>query len=251
MCKEKSSYSIHGLQVLEDNIIWIWSRGSEAVIIDPSVTEPVAKWLESKELKLISIIQTHHHNDHIGGTKGLLNYWPKANIIASKADIKRIPFQTISVSHGDEFSLMGSTVKVLEVAGHTNAHLAYYISFNNPLISRPALFCGDTLFGAGCGRLFEGTAQEMYKSLNYLKALPDETEVYCAHEYTEANLRWAVSIFPEDMPIQKRLRNTIKMRAEGLLSLPSTIREEKETNLFFRAKNVEEFTRLRSNKDNW
>ncbi len=246
-----NKWSIYGIPVLEDNIIWIWFRENEAVVIDPSNTRPVIEWLEAKHLKLIGILQTHHHLDHIGGTKGLLEYWPQANVYASKADLTRIPFQTISVKEKDEFELLGGQIKVLEVPGHTKTHLAFYVPQTKEEESTPLLFCGDTLFAAGCGRLFEGTASEMYKAIQRLKCLPDETEVYCAHEYTEANLRWANSIHPENLAIKNRLQKVIKLRANGLSTLPTTISEEKETNLFIRSKNLDEFTYLRNHKDNW
>jgi len=251
MYNEKNCYSIHGLPVLQDNIIWIWVRESEAVVIDPSLSKPVESWLKAHSLNLIGVLQTHHHDDHIGGTLDLLDHWPKAAVVASKADIKRIPFQTISVSDKDEIYFMGCQVKVLDVAGHTKAHIAYYLPPQNGIASSPSLFCGDTLFGAGCGRLFEGTAENMYKALGRLNSLPENTKIYCAHEYTEANLRWAETIRPNDLSIKKRLKEVTIKRGKGLLSIPSSIREERETNLFIRAKSIEEFAKLRLHKDNW
>ncbi len=251
MDKGKNSYSIHGIPVLTDNIIWIWVRGNNAVVVDPSISEPVELWLNTRGVKLLGVLQTHHHDDHIGGTEELLNKWPGINVVASKADKSRIPFQTISVVDKDEFSLMGCSINVLDVAGHTRAHIAYYIPPLRGVSSEPSLFCGDTLFGGGCGRLFEGTAEEMHKALSLLNKLPDNTKVYCAHEYTEANLRWAISIQPQDLLIRQRLNNVRRAREEGLLSLPSTIGEERRTNLFMRAKTIEEFSRLRIHKDNW
>ena len=112
MYKQKNRSSIHGLPVLKDNIIWIWIRGNEAVVIDPAVAEPVEAWLKKEQLNLKAILQTHHHDDHIGGTKDLLNQWPKASVVASKADLSRIPFQTISVTHKDKLQLMGSQIEV-------------------------------------------------------------------------------------------------------------------------------------------
>lgn len=251
MYNEKNCYSIHGLPVLQDNIIWILVKGNEAVVVDPSVTKPVEEWLDKQNLKLIGILQTHHHEDHIGGTEGLLNHWSNAEVVASKADLKRIPFQTKSVSHMDELLIMGCQVKVLEVAGHTKTHLAYFIPSQDGVSSKPLLFCGDTLFGAGCGRIFEGTVEELHKSIQLLNKLPKDTQVYCAHEYTESNLRWALTIKPSDKLISSRLNDVEKRRFKGLSSLPSSIEEERKTNLFIRAKNIEEFTKLRLQKDSW
>ena len=254
MYKEKNSYSIHGIPVLKDNIIWILVKGTEAVVIDPAIAKPVEMWLKNQNLKLIAVLQTHHHDDHIGGTKSLIKQWPGATVIASGADRNRIPFQTLSVTGGDDLNLMGLSMKVLDVAGHTNTHLAYYIPPKRDSVGgniKASLFCGDTLFGGGCGRLFEGTPEKMYESLRLLNELPENTKVYCAHEYTKSNLLWALSIYPKDVLIKKRLESVNKRREEGLLTIPTTILEERETNLFIRAKDVEEFSQLRLHKDNW
>ncbi len=251
MYKEKNSYSIHGIPALNDNIIWIWVKGEEAVVIDPPIAEPVQLFLKKQNLKLVGVLQTHHHEDHTGGTKDLIKAWPNSPVLAAKADKRRIPFQTISVVGGDKLNLMGCPVEVLDVAGHTNAHIAYYLPPSLIYKNESSLFCGDTLFGGGCGRIFEGTAQEMYQALSLLKALPDNTKVYCAHEYTQSNLQWALSIYPNNLLIKNRLKKVIKMREEGLLTIPTTILEEKKTNLFIRAKDVVEFSKLRLDKDNW
>ncbi len=248
---EEGPSSIHPIPVLNDNIIWIWTVRNKAVVIDTAIAGPVETWLKEKNLILTAVLQTHHHSDHIGGTKDLINQWPKAEVIASAADLDRIPFQTISVRDQDQISLLNTKVKVLEVAGHTSAHLAYFLPGSDSSHKVPALFCGDTLFGAGCGRLFEGSPKEMYLALQCLGSLPEQTEVYCAHEYTEENLQWAASLFPNDEKIKKRLELVKVLRKNGQLSLPSKISIEKDTNLFLRAKNIEEFTQLRHNKDNW
>ncbi len=251
MYNEKESYSITGLPVLKDNIIWIWAKGTEAVAIDPAVAKPVVAWLKKHKLKLIGILQTHHHDDHIGGTQDLLKQWPEAEVIASKADLNRIPFQTISVTDQDEFYLMGCKVVVIGVNGHTSSHIAFYIPPIKNVSAYPSLFSGDTLFAAGCGRLFEGTPEEMFNSLQKINQLPKTTKIYCAHEYTEANLRWAMSIYPEDLSIEKRYKKTKQIIHSGLISLPTSLEEERQTNLFIRARSIEEFTRLRLHKDNW
>ena len=251
MRQQIKDFIIHPIPVLTDNIIWIWVKENQAVVIDPAISEPIINWLKSNELDLKAVLQTHHHEDHIGGTESLLRIWPTASVIAAKADIERIPFQTHSVINDDKLVLMGEQVKVLEVPGHTKSHVSYYLSRSKEPIPDPVLFCGDTLFGGGCGRLFEGTPNEMFTSLNRFKKLPGNTKVYCAHEYTEANLIWARSIYPEDSRIKERLQNVKKQRAQGLSSLPSTITEERETNLFLRAKTSKEFSELRLHKDNW
>ena len=243
--------SIHALPVLQDNIIWIWIKGDQAVVVDPAISEPVKTWLQTRKLSLEAVLQTHHHADHIGGTLELLRYWPNAAVVAAAADRDRIPFQTISVRDSDRISLLDSSVEVLAVAGHTRAHIAYYLPTNKEDREDPALFCGDTLFGAGCGRLFEGTAEDMYKALQRLCCLPAKTRVYCAHEYTEANLRWAAALHPEDVAINERLADVSSRRKLGALSLPSSISEEQRTNLFVRAQSSKELAELRQHKDQW
>ncbi len=248
---KKELYEINPIPVLKDNIIWVWVDNQQAVVVDPALTEPVKQWLEVRGLNLIAILQTHHHSDHIGGTEGLLKHWPRASVIAAKSDQDRIPFQTISVCGGDKFSLMNHELHVLNVRGHTRNHVAYYIPNKSNQKEHPALFCGDTLFGGGCGRLFEGTAEDMYKALNRLALLPPQTRVYCAHEYTEANLRWALSLQPDNKEIKQRLKKVIQLRKRGELTLPSTISEEASTNLFIRAKSSDELGALRKHKDYW
>ncbi len=250
MRSNNEDYAIYPLPVLQDNIIWLLVRGSEVVVVDPAVSNPVANWIEDKRLNLKAILQTHHHQDHIGGSLELKRRWPQANIIASKADIDRIPFQTLSVCDGDEITLLDIKIKILEVPAHTNAHVAYYIHEKRDQMP-PVLFCGDTLFGAGCGKIFEGTYKDMYQSLQRIKALPLNTKIYCAHEYTEDNLLWANSLEPKNRLISKRLEEVRRTRGEGLLTLPSSIQEEMNTNLFLLAQSPDELGMLRQHKDNW
>ena len=249
MLEKESEFTIHPIAVLQDNIVWVWVHNCNAVVVDPSISSPIKKWLLDKKLSLQAILQTHHHEDHIGGTKELIKKWPNAMVVASRKELKRIPFQTFSVDNNDIFNLMDSKVKVIEVDGHTNNHLAFYISKENSKFN--ILFPGDTIFGGGCGRLIEGTALQMFKSLNKLNSLPENTKIYSAHEYTENNLKWALSIKSNDISITERLKIVQTKRQDGKPSLPSTITEERKTNLFLRAKNVKELKMLREHKDNW
>ncbi|MCP9810198.1 hydroxyacylglutathione hydrolase, partial [Cyanobium sp. HWJ4-Hawea] len=207
--------------------------------------EPVRAILEERGLELIAILQTHHHSDHIGGTAGLLRRWPKAAVIASHADRDRIPLQTEGVAGGMGFQLLGEEVEVIDVPGHTRAHLAYWLPESGHL------FCGDTLFAGGCGRLFEGTAQQMHSSLQKLRSLPGATKVWCAHEYTASNLGWAAAEEPQNPAIAKRLNQVLALRSDGVATIPSTIDLEQATNLFMRAEGPEQLAALRQRKDSW
>ena len=249
--EKQNSFIIHPLQVMTDNIVWIWTSGNKAVVIDPSKTKPVKEWLISRKMNLEAILQTHHHEDHIGGTKGLIDLWPTAKIIASKYDKKRIPLQTISVKDGEDLILMNFQIKILEIPGHTNTHIAFYLNSKEEAMKKPALFCGDTLFAGGCGRIFEGTSKIMYRSLQKINSLPLETQIYCGHEYTELNLKWAYSLYPNSITIRNKLQEVIEKRKNGIITLPTNLLEERKINLFLRAKSVEEFTYLRKHKDNW
>ena len=246
------SDGIKPLPVLQDNVVWIWTRGNEAVVVDPAVAEPVRQWLLDRKLELRAVLQTHHHADHIGGTPDLLTQWPSAAVIAAAADRERIPFQTVSLQPGTRIELLGQPVSVLDVKAHTRAHLAYVLPQGCcPEQPTPVLFCGDTLFGAGCGRLFEGSPEDMHQALKRLEGLPDNTIVHCAHEYTEGNLRWAHALRPDDQAIAERLNSVRDLRSRGGLSLPSTMGEERRTNLFLRASSVQELGELRRHKDSW
>tara|TARA_B100000575_G_C23080156_1_gene622311 strand:- start:597 stop:1352 length:756 start_codon:yes stop_codon:yes gene_type:complete len=249
MFEKESEFTIHPINVLQDNIVWVWVHNCNAVVVDPSISAPVEKFLLEKDLTLKAILQTHHHYDHIGGTQKLIRRWPESKVIASKKDLARIPFQTFPVNDKDIFRLFDSEIKVIEVHGHTNNHIAFYVSKRNTKYN--VLFPGDTLFGAGCGRLLEGTPSQMFESLYKLNSLPENTKIYSAHEYTENNLKWALSLESKNSSIIKRLKLVQNKLRKGLSSLPSTISEERKTNLFLRAQNIEEFTMLRKHKDSW
>ncbi|MFN6338777.1 MAG: hydroxyacylglutathione hydrolase [Cyanobacteriota bacterium] len=238
------------LPVLHDNYVFVLHNGREAVVVDPAVDGPVREWLEGRQLALVAILHTHHHSDHIGGTPGLLRRWPGARVFAAAADRARIPCQTDGVVEGQVIPLLGRRAHVLEVPGHTRAHVAFYLPADGPG-RRGELFCGDTLFAGGCGRLFEGTAEQMHASLRRLMALPDETRVWCAHEYTEANLSWAVAEAPHLAAIAERLASVRRERRAGHPTIPSTVALERRTNLFARAGDAAELAALRRGKEAW
>ncbi len=233
------------LPVLRDNYLFVLHDGRQAAVVDPAVDAAAIRWLRERDLELVAVLQTHHHNDHIGGTPGLLRAWPAAAVVASRADRERIPFQTLGVGEGDRFELLGQPVEVLEVPGHTRCHLAYHLPVQGEL------FCGDTLFAGSCGRLFEGTPAQMFHSLQRLGALPGPTRVWCAHEYTATNLRWAAAQRPDDAAIAVRLEQVQQTRRQGRPTIPSSIAEERRTNLFLRAGDAEELAALRRSRNDW
>jgi hydroxyacylglutathione hydrolase len=180
--------------------------------------------LQEEELTLDAILVTHHHHDHIGGISELKRAFPHVNIVAPSAE--PIPGVSQSVDDGDQVEIFGERFMVLSVPGHTAGHVAY--------VGDEKLFCGDTLFSGGCGRLFEGTPAQMYSSLQKIAALPDETEVYCAHEYTSSNIAFAL-VAEQDNPHLQRYREDVsRLRAQGISTIPSTLRQEKLINPFLR-----------------
>jgi len=258
------------IPVLEDNYVFVLhgaSNGSagasnggsnggpgQAIVVDPAVAEPVIAWLEQRQLEPIAVLHTHHHHDHIGGTPELLLRWPQLQVIAAAADRQRIPFQTQGVGDGDRLNLLGRAIEVMAMPGHTRAHIAFYLPPGEGPLGHPSqgeLFCGDTLFAGGCGRLLEGSPEQLWQSLQRLAALPAATRVWCSHEYTEANLRWAHHLHPDDQAIKDRLRQVLGERAAELPTIPSTMGEELLSNLFVRSRDVEEFTHYRHSKDHW
>ena len=250
------------IPVLEDNYVFVLHGSSDAsdgtpgqaVVVDPALAEPVIAWLEQRQLEPIAVLHTHHHHDHIGGTPALLRRWPRLQVIAAAADRQRIPFQTQGVGDGDRLSLLGRAIEVLAMPGHTRAHVAFYLPPGDGPADQPRegeLFCGDTLFAGGCGRLLEGSPEQLWQSLQRLAALPAATRIWCSHEYTEANLRWAHHLHPDDQAIKDRLRQVLGERAAERPTIPSTIGEELLSNLFMRSRDVEEFTHYRHSKDHW
>jgi len=206
---------------------------NNALAVDPGEAAPLQKALTEYSLQLQAVLITHHHADHQGGLPNLLRDNPRLDIYAPR--LEPVNRRSIELS-GDEtiqLKCMGEEslyVQVLSVAGHTRGHLAYYVR------TEQVLFCGDTLFGGGCGRLFEGTAQQMFDSLTKIAALPDNTRIYCAHEYTENNLAFAQAIEPDNTAIVERLAAVETTTANGHPSLPSTLQLEKATNPFLRCR---------------
>jgi hydroxyacylglutathione hydrolase len=212
----------------EDNYIWL-IRGTSpnrVAIVDPGDAAPVLAALEKRRLTPVAILCTHHHGDHVGGVGDILKVY---SIPVYGPARERIPTLTHRLADGDRFSLpdLGLDFEVLDVPGHTAGHIAYYGS--------GMLFCGDTMFSAGCGRLFEGTAEQMHTSLSRFAALPENTRIYCGHEYTEANLRFALAVEPGNPDIRAYRDQARAIRQQDLPTLPSTIGRERRVNPFLRA----------------
>ena len=216
-------FEITPLPAFKDNYIWLLTRGNDAYVVDPGDAAPVFAALEAAKLRLTGILITHHHADHQGGVAALVErYQPLVFAPASES----ITGCNRPLSGGETLDVLGVEVSVLAVPGHTLGHLAY--------LAPGVLFCGDTLFGAGCGRLFEGTPEQMTASLEAIAALPDDTLIYCAHEYTAMNLPFALAVEPENQAVQARVANVTARRAAGLATVPLMLREEKATNPFLR-----------------
>jgi len=216
----------------EDNYIWVVSDGSHAVVVDPGEAAPVRAYLAKRGWRLNAILLTHHHQDHVGGVADLLNgqavpvYGPAGEAIAHL---------THRLKNGDQVTIAAPALefRVLDVPGHTSGHIAYFQAADPR--GTPHVFCGDTLFACGCGRLFEGTPQQMLASLDALAALPGGTEVHCAHEYTLSNIRFALACEPENAQLQAWRDKASELRARHLPTLPTTIAHERAVNPFLRA----------------
>ena len=226
---------IHRIPVLSDNYIFLLvdAETGTAAVVDPAIAEPVLQLLQELKLELVAIFNTHHHGDHVGGNTQLLRHFPQAVVYGGAEDRGRIPGQQVFLQEGDRVSFINREAQVLFVPGHTKAHIAYYFPPSEP--HEPGeLFCGDTLFAGGCGRLFEGTPAQMVDSLSKIRALPDSTRVWCAHEYTLGNLRFAVTVEEQNQMLQARLERVKVMRQRLEATIPSILGEEKATNPFLR-----------------
>lgn len=225
----KQPLQVTAIPAFADNYLWLIHDGQHAAVVDPGDAAPIEAALASLNLKLDAILLTHHHADHAGGVAALL---AQRQIPVYGPARERIAGITVPLSGGDRVDLpaLGLALAVLDVPGHTAGHIAYVAH------DRHWLFCGDTLFAGGCGRLFEGTPEQMSASLAQLAALPEDTQVYCAHEYTVSNLRFAVAAEPDNPEVAARLEHEQQRRARGESTVPSTIGVEKRTNPFLRCR---------------
>lgn len=219
------------IKCLNDNYAYIYLNDKkEAFVVDPSEASPVIDTLEKNNLQLKYILNTHHHFDHIGGNFELKEKY-NCKVVGSKKDRDRIPGIDIEISDGDYWSFKEHTAQIIEIPGHTSGHIAFFFKSLN------AVFTGDTLFSLGCGRLFEGTPTMMWNSLKKLRALPDQTKIYCGHEYTLSNGKFINSIYPsEDMRL--KIESLVELNEKNLPSIPSTIADEKKMNIFLKADDI-------------
>ncbi len=225
---------IHMLPVLQDNYIFILidEDKKEAAVVDPALAGPVLNFLKQNELILTKIFNTHHHFDHVGGNKELVKAFPNVEVHAGINDSGRIPCQTHYLKHFDKVFFANEMAYIYFVPGHTLGHICYYFPFNN---GEHHLFIGDTIFAGGCGKLFEGTFEQMFASLKFLRdSLPEETKIWCAHEYTVENYLILQKLEPENIAIKKRLEHSIQLRKSNQFTVPFSMRDEKISSSFLR-----------------
>jgi hydroxyacylglutathione hydrolase len=250
------------LPALSDNYIFLLHSPKQnvAAVVDPAEAQPVLRRLEELGAELVMIFNTHHHMDHVGGNRELIEHFPNVYVCGSTQDRGRIPGQQVFLQEGDQVEFTDRIGEVIFVPGHTSGHIAYYF-FPRVEGETGELFCGDTLFAGGCGRLFEGTPAQMVDSLSKLRALPDNTRVWCAHEYTLKNLQFALTVDKENLDLQTRYTEVQEARRRLEATIPSHLGLEKRTNPFLRweqlalqsavkaTEPVQTFARLRGMKD--
>lgn len=218
------------LPAFSDNYIWLLHHQGRALVVDPGDAEPVTRWLAENQQQLDCILVTHHHGDHTGGVASLQKQ-TGAKVYGPATE--KLAFDHQALKHGDTFEWAGLIFKTLDVPGHTAGHIACWSS---PPGQDPILFCGDTLFSGGCGRIFEGTPAQMLKAMDTLMLLPAKTRVCCAHEYTLSNLKFALAVEPDNLALQAYIRRCQDLRAQNLPTLPSQLDTELQINPFLRSR---------------
>jgi hydroxyacylglutathione hydrolase len=242
----KNNIKIEIIPCLQDNYSYliIDKDKNDACVVDPSEAKPVINFIEKENINLKYILNTHHHFDHIGGNKELKQKY-NSIVVGYKNDCKRIPEISVLVEDNQIWKADNFEAKIIHIPGHTTGHIGFYF-FNEK-----AIFTGDTLFSLGCGRIFEGTYEEMFESLSKIKNLPDETKIYCGHEYTLQNSNFCIKHDPQNLNLQSKITNIKEKLDNNTPTIPSTLKDEKECNIFLRAKNVDSFSKLRDLKDNF
>jgi hydroxyacylglutathione hydrolase len=238
--------TVQAIPMLSDNYSWLLTESASGRIgiVDPAEADPAIAVLEAAGLSLDMIFLTHHHQDHIGGVEALRARYG-AQIVGNRGDAARLPALDVPVHEGALVPFGAANARVIEVPGHTIGHIAFYFADGG------LLFAGDTMFSMGCGRLFEGTAAQMFASFGKFSDLPDGTLLCCGHEYTQSNAKFALSVEPGNEALVARVNEVDALRAQGLATVPVRFAVERATNPFVRAKDVEEFARYRIAKDNF
>ena len=234
------------ISCLQDNYSYliIDETNNNACVVDPSEAKPIINFLENKDLKLKYILNTHHHFDHIGGNKELKKKY-KSIVIGYKNDAHRIPEIDILVEDGQIWKKDNFEAKIFHIPGHTSGHICFHFYKDN------FLFTGDTLFSLGCGRLFEGTYKDMFDSLNKIKSLPENTNIFCGHEYTLQNSKFCIKYDPDNLVLKNKIIDIEKKLKNNLPTVPSILKDEINCNIFLKAKDLESFSKLRDLKDNF
>ena len=234
------------IKCLQDNYSYLLinEKNQNACVIDPSEAKPIIDFVEKKNINLKFVLNTHHHHDHVGGNNELKKKYG-AKIVGFKNDKDRIPEIDIFVENNQTWMAEDFETKVIHIPGHTSGHICFYFSKDK------MAFTGDTLFSLGCGRIFEGTYEQMFSSLNKLKKLPIDTKIYCGHEYTLKNSMFCLQHEKNNKNLEKKIFEIKDKLKNNLPTIPSTIEEELACNIFLRAKNLQDFSKLRDLKDNF
>ncbi len=242
----KNSIKIEIVPCLQDNYSYliIDESKNDACVVDPSEAKPIINFIEKENINLKYILNTHHHFDHIGGNKELKERYNSV-VVGYKHDAKRIPEISVLVEDNQIWKEDNFEAKILHIPGHTTGHIGFYF-FNEKII-----FTGDTLFSLGCGKIFEGTYEQMFESLSKIKNLPEDTKIYCGHEYTLQNSNFCIKHDPQNLNLQNKITKIKEKLSNNTPTIPSTLKDEKECNIFLRAKNVDSFSKLRDLKDNF
>ena len=237
--------TVTAVPVLSDNYVWLIhdAETGETAAVDPSVADPVLSAAEAQGLRITQVLNTHWHPDHTGGNDAIRDATGCA--ITGPAEAERVSKMDRIVSEGDRIQVGGSEAIVWDIPAHTAGHIALYFE------DEGMIFVGDTMFAMGCGRLFEGTAEQMYANMQRIAALPEDVRIYCGHEYTLANARFAANFDPDNADVARRLEQVSAMRDAGRITLPTTVADERATNPFVRARNAQEFAELRTAKDSF
>ncbi|RPG98272.1 MAG: hydroxyacylglutathione hydrolase [Candidatus Pelagibacter sp. TMED106] len=231
---------------LQDNYSYliIDNKKKIACVIDPSESKPIIEYLEKNEIKLKFILNTHHHYDHVGGNKKLKNLY-KAKVLGFEGDKNRIPEIDICLKDNEIWKFENFVSKIIHIPGHTLGHIGFYFH------KEKSIFTGDTLFSLGCGKIFEGTYSQMFNSINRIKKLPLNTKIYCGHEYTDQNSKFCLLHDQNNQKLKDKIKEISEKLKRKIPTIPSTIKDEMECNIFLKSKNLETFSKLRDLKDNF